>query len=163
MSRVKVEYRTDSKENYNIFLKLHKIKKEELPYAKYSKILHTCNWMFVEYSLRTGMKATLPYGFGPIAVSKKMLNRFKEYEGKKYINLRVDWAKSRKAGKRVYHTNEHTDGFNYKWGWFPKEARFYLSNIYTFIPCRYSSRALSRYLKAPSSECKNLYLEWFKN
>jgi hypothetical protein len=163
MSQRKKEYRTNSKENYEIFLKLHKIKKSQLPFSKYKEILDTCNWMFIEYALRTGMKVTLPFGFGPLAVNKKMLKRFKEFEGKKYINLRIDWAKTKKAGKRVYHTNEHTDGFNYKWVWFPNEARFYLSDAYVFNPGRYSSRAISKYLKKPQSEFKSLYLEWIKN
>lgn len=163
MSQRKKEYRTNSKENYDVFLQKHNLTEADISFSKWKENLAICNWMFVEYALRTGMKVNLPFGFGPLAVNKKMLKRFKEYNGKKYINLRIDWAKTKKLGKRVYHTNEHTDGYNYKWKWFPDEARFYLSDLYVFNPGRYASRAISKYLKKPGADFKSLYLEWSKN
>ena len=101
MSQRKKEYRTNSRENYDKFLKTNNLSEEALPFEKWKQILATCNWMFIEYALRTGMKVTLPYGFGPLAVNKKMLKRFKEYNGKKYVNLRIDWQKTKKLGKRA--------------------------------------------------------------
>lgn len=160
MSRRKREYRTYSRENYDRFLKENNITEQELPYPKYCKNLEVCNWMFVEYALRTGSKVHLPYGFGAIAVNKKMLKRYKEYKGKKYINLRVDWGKTNKLGKRIYHTNEHSDGYNFKWVWFPTEAKIHLADLYVFKPGRYASRAINKYVKKPHSHYKELYLEW---
>jgi hypothetical protein len=100
MSRKKKEYRTYSRDNYDRFLKENKVTEQELSYAKYCKNLEMCNWMYVEYALRTGLKVQLPYGFGSIAVNKKMLKRYKEYKDKdgnikKVINLRPNWAKSK--------------------------------------------------------------------
>ena len=168
MSQRKKEYRTYSRENYDRFLKEYNIKEDDLPFSKWKANLSTCNWMWIEYALRTGMKVNLPFGFGPLAVNKKMLKRFKEYtdsEGqkKKVINLRIDWKKTKELGKRVYHTNEHTDGFNFKWMWFSEEARFYLANLYVFNPGRYASRAINKYLKKPGADFKSLYMEWQKN
>lgn len=168
MSQRKKEYRTNSKENYDRFLKVNKLTEEEIPFDKWKQNLSVCNWMFIEYALRTGMKVTLPFGFGPLAVNKKMLKRFKEYkdsEGntKKVVNLRIDWAKTKKLGKKVYHTNEHTDGYNYKWKWFSEDAKFYLSDLYVFNPGRYASRAINKYLKKPGADYKGLYLQWTKN
>lgn len=161
MSRVKREYRTCSRENYDRFLKEHKISEKTLPYNKYVKNLEVCNWMFVEYALETGNKVNLPYGFGSIAVNKKMLKRFTEHNGKKYVNLRVNWAKTRKLGTKVYHTNEHSDGFNFRWIWFPKEAKIHLSGLYVFRPCRYMSRAIAKYVEKLGGEYQEKYLEWF--
>jgi hypothetical protein len=163
MSQRKKEYRTNSRENYDKFLSINNLSEESFPFDKWKQVLATSNWMFIEYALRTGMKVTLPYGFGPLAVNKKMLKRFKEYNGKKYVNLRIDWQKTKKLGKRVYHTNEHTDGYNYKWKWFPHEAKFYLSDLYVFNPGRYASRAINKYLKKPGADFKSLYLQWSKN
>lgn len=160
MSRVKREYTTTSRENYLRFLKEHKISKDKLSFKKFEKILCLNNWMFTEYVLETGNKVRLPHGFGDFSINKKKLNRFKEHEGKRYINLRIDWAKTKVEGKRIYHTNEHSDGFNYKWIWFPSSALIYLNRLYVFKPCRYASRAIAKYIKKPNSIYKELYNEY---
>lgn len=162
MSRVKKEYRTDSKENYFRFIKQNNLTETELSFDKYQKNISICNWMFIEYALSTGRRVTLPYGFGDLAVNKKMLKRFKEHDGKRYVNLRIDWAKTKKLGKRIYHTNEHSDGFNYKWLWFVNRAKISVSDLYVFRPCRYASRTLGKYIKKPNSHYKEMYLEWLK-
>lgn len=163
MSRAKKEYRTYSRENYDRFLRENNISEIELTYQKYCKNLEVCNWMFIEYALRTGEKVPLPHGFGPIAVNKRMLKKYKIYKGVKYVNLRVDWGKTNKIGKRVFHTNEHSDGYNFKWIWFNKEARLHLSELYVFRPGRYPSRAISKYIKKPNAQFQQLYLEWLNN
>lgn len=164
MSRRKVQYRTYSKNNYKRFLAENNLTKDILSYEKYCKNLEVCNWMFVEYALRTGERVKLPHGFGFIAVNKKMLKRYKDYknpEGKNYINLRVDFNKTKQYGKVIYHTNEHSDGYNFKWVWSPKEAKFFLSDLYIFKPGRYASRAIAKYIKKPNSEYKEMYMNWY--
>lgn len=163
MSRRKKEYRTYSRENYDTFLKEYNITETELSYQKYCKNLEVCNWMFIEYALRTGFKVPLPYGFGAIAVNKKMLKRFKEYQGKKYVNLRVDWKKTNEHGKRIFHTNEHSDGYNFKWLWFGGDSKVHLSDLYVFKPGRYPSRAINKYVRKLDGNHKELYLEWLSH
>ena len=160
MSQKKKQYRTYSRENYDTFLKEHRMLESQLSFPKWKKNLEICNWMWIEYALRTGMKVVLPFGFGPVAVNKKMLKRFKEYKGNKFINLRIDWKRTKQHGKHIYHTNEHSDGFNYKWLWSSKEAKFYLSDLYVFKPGRYASRAIAKYINKPGADYKGLYLEW---
>lgn len=165
MSRTKKEYRTCSKENYHRFLTQNNIKESELSYSKYSKNLNTCNWMWVEYALSTGSKVILPFGFGGLAVNKKMFKRFKEFKDKdgntkKVINLRINWKKTKELKKVIYHTNEHTDGFNYRWIWFARDSKLYLADLYVFKPGRYASRAIKKYLTKPNSQYKQLYHEW---
>lgn len=165
MSRTKREYRTSSKENYNRFLKENNLTEKDLSYPKYTKNIEICNWMWIEYALRTGQKVYLPHGFGPIVVNKKKLKTyktFKDKEGnlKKVVNLRTDWFLTRKLKKKVYHTNEHSDGYNFRWAWFPSEGKFHLSDLYVFKPGRYTSRAINKYVRHPSGQYKDLYLEW---
>lgn len=159
MSRKKKEYRTYSRENYDRFIKENNILESELSYPKYCKNLEVCNWMFMEYILRTGEKINLPFGFGPLTINKKKLKKYKEHDGKKYVNLRPDWQKTKQNGKMIYHTNEHSDGYNFRWLWFPAEARIHLSNLYIFKPGRYASRAINKYIKK-SNQYQELYLEW---
>jgi hypothetical protein len=163
MSRRKKEYRSISRENYDRFLIEHNLKETDISYAKYCKNIEVCNWMFVEYALRTGLKVHLPYGFGAIAVNKKMLKRYKEYKGKKYVNLRINWAKTKELGKKVYHTNEHSDGYNFRWIWFSDDSKLHLSDLYVFKPGRYPSRAINKYVRKPGGQYKELYLEWLQN
>jgi hypothetical protein len=160
MSRKKKEYRTYSRSNYDRFIAENKISEKDLPYSKYCKNLEVCNWMYIEYALRTGTKVFLPHGFGPIAVNKKMLKRYKEYKGKKYINLRIDWNKTRIHNKTIFHTNEHSDGYNFRWIWFSPEAKIHLSDLYVFKPGRYASRAITKYVKKPDNQYKEMYLNW---
>ena len=158
--RTKCEYRTCSKENYLRFLNKKNLTETDLSFKKYSDILNISNWMFIEYALKTGKKIYLPFGFGPLVVSKKKLKIYKEHEGKKYINLRIDWLKTKKAGKRIYHTNEHTDGFNFKWMWFSGESKLHMSDLYVFVPSRYVSRAITTYIKNTKESYKDIYLQW---
>lgn len=162
MSRKKKEYRTYGRENYDRFIKENNINEKDLSYAKYCKNLEVCNWMYIEFALRTGQKVSLPHGFGSIAVNKKMLKRFKEHDGKRYVNLRPDWSKTKKIGKMVYHTNEHTDGYNFRWVWFPQDSKIAMSDLYVFKPGRYASRAITKYLKRTNTQYKEIYLEWLK-
>lgn len=164
--RTKCEYRTSSKENYLRFLKKKNLTEEDITYKKYCDILEISNWMFIEYALKTGKQVYLPFGFGPIVVTKKRLKMYKIYtdkvtkEEKKIINLRIDWFKTKKLGKRVYHTNEHSDGFNCKWMWFSNLSRLHMSGLYVFKPCRYASRAIARYVKNTKENYIENYLEW---
>lgn len=159
MSRRKLEYRTYSKENYLRFIAENKVSEQELPYKKYCKNLEVCNWMYIEYALRTGSKVYLPFGFGSIAVNKKKLKLYKEYKGKKYVNLRVDWFKTKQLKKKVYHTNEHSDGYNFRWMWFPNDSRLHLTDLYVFKPGRYPGRTINTYIRNPNFQYKDLYLE----
>lgn len=160
--RVKKEYRTSSRENYDRFMKENNLTEKDLSYPKYRKNIEICNWMFIEYGLATGKRITFPFGFGDIAVNRRMLKRYKEYLGKKYVNLRIDWFKTKKEGKKIYHTNEHTDGYNFKWQWFSERAKMHLAELYVFKPCRYASRAINKYIRKPNSEYKDMYMEWNK-
>lgn len=158
--RVKKQYRTDSRENYERFLKKYGISESTLSFDKFKKNIHYCNWMYIEYALRTGNKISFPHGFGSLVVTKKILQRYKIHNGVKYNNLRINWQKTKEIGKRVYHTNEHSDGYNYKWLWFAKDSRLRLRHLYVFKACRYASREIAKYVKKKDAQYGQMYLEW---
>lgn len=154
--RVKVEYRTASRKVYEKFcLKHPEIK---LTLVEWREILHTFSHLFRDYILETGDKAKLPWGMGVFAISKKKIKKLKRHDGVEYINLPIDWAKTRKAGKRIYTFNTHTDGYRFRWHMFPRETRFIDADIWNFKPCRDSSRKIAEYLKIPQQQ--ELYKEW---
>jgi len=156
MSRVKVEYRTGSKDVYNKFCT--KYPDAGLSYTKWREIIDTFNDLFREYILETGEKGKMPWGIGVFAVSKKKTKKTKKHDGKEYVNLPIDWQKTKKAGRKIYNFNTHTDGFRFRWYIFPRESRFQHPDIWNFKPSRVSSRKIAEYLKIPQQQ--ELYKQW---
>jgi len=155
--RVKVDWRSSSKDNYNLFCK--KYPSTELTYDAWRNIVYTYNELFKEYILETGDKAKLPYGFGDFSINKKKRRKMKGIDGKEFINLPIDWQKTKQKGKVIYNFNYHTEGYFFGWMWFKTSARFKNSDLWYFKPSRLTSRLLSHYLKT-NDKYQHLYHEW---
>lgn len=58
----------------------------------------------------------------------------------------IDWENTVKYGTKIYHVNEHSDGYRYYFKWF---KRGMLKNIgaYRFVPSRANKRKLAYYIK----------------
>jgi nucleoid DNA-binding protein len=98
--RNKIDWRSSSKENYNNFCK--KFPSINLTYDEWRNILYSFNESFKEYILETGQKAKMPYGFGEFSINKKRRRKLKNnINGREFINLPVDWAKTRQKGKII--------------------------------------------------------------
>lgn len=61
-------------------------------------------------------------------------------------SLKVDWKLSKKHHKKIYHLNEHRNGYYYRWFWM-KEGPVINKSYYSFIPCRENARLLSAILQ----------------
>lgn len=157
--RTKIDWRSASKDNYNDFCK--KNPAVRLSYEKWRSIVYTFNESFREYILETGEKAKLPLGIGEFSINKKKRKKLKENNGREFINLPVDWQKTKAKGKIIYNFNFHTEGYFFGWMWFKNTARFKLSDLWYFKPCRNTSRLLSHYLKT-NDRYQHLYCEWKK-
>lgn len=160
MPRTKISYRTSAKEVYNRFCSVYPDIK--ISFESWKEIVYTFNYLFRDHILETGDKAKMPWGIGTFSISKKKSKRFIVFEGKEYPNMPIDWPKTLKAGKRIFILNTHTDGYRYKWIWFPKDARFYQSDVWSFKASRITSRKLAEYLKKPNSHYPQLYKEWLR-
>jgi nucleoid DNA-binding protein len=158
MSRTKIDWRSSSKDNYNNFCKKHSHIK--LTYDEWRNILYTYNESFKEYILETGEKAKLPYGFGEFSINKKKRRKLKNnIDGKEFVNLPIDWQKTKEKGKVIYNFNYHTEGFFFGWMWFKNTARFKHSDLWYFKPSRLTSRLLSHYLKT-NDKYQHIYNQW---
>lgn len=144
-----------SKENYEKFCNAHP--KIHLNFLEWSNIIYSFNYGIRDYALETGDVVKFPWGLGELAISKKKTKKFKTFEGTEYINLHIDWAKTKKAGKRIYHFNHHTDGFNFKWKYFAHTARFKYHKLWVFKPSRISSRLIAHYIREGYSK---KYKQW---
>jgi nucleoid DNA-binding protein len=158
--RTKIDWRSSSKENYNKFCKNYPSIK--LTYDEWRNILYTFNELFKEYILETGEKAKLPFGFGEFSINKKKRRKLKNnVDGKEFVNLPIDWKKTKEKGKVIYNFNYHTEGYFFGWMWFKQTARFKHSDLWYFKPSRLTSRLLSHYIKT-NDKYQNIYREWKK-
>jgi hypothetical protein len=156
--RVAVDWRSSSRENYRIFCKKHPSIK--LTYDEWKNILYIFSESFRNYILETGEKAKLPYGFGEFSINKKKRRKLKGLKDE-FINLPVDWKRSKEKGKKIYNFNYHTEGFFFGWLWFKETIRLKNSDLWYFKPSRTTSRLLAHYIKA-DEKYQHLYNEWKK-
>ena len=156
--RVKIDWRSASRENYKSFCKKHPSIK--LTFDEWKNIVYAFNEEFKDYILETGEKAKLPFGFGEFSINKKK-RRKKKGLNDEFVNLPVDWKKTREKGKIIYNFNYHTEGYFFGWMWFKETARLRNTELWYFKPCRNTSRLLSHYINA-SEKYQHLYREWKK-
>ena len=156
--RTKIDWRSSSKSNYNHFCK--KNPSIKLSFDQWRNIIYEYNEAFKEYILETGERARLPYGFGEFSVNKKKRKRQTGINDE-FVNLPIDWQKSREKGKRIYNFNFHTEGYFFGWFWFKESTRMKNVHLWYFKPTRTTSRLLSHYIRA-DDKYQHLYREWKK-
>lgn len=157
--RVKVDWRSSSRENYNNFCKNNSSIK--VSFDQWKNIVYTFNELFKNYILETGERAKLPAGFGEFSINKKKRRKVKGVDGKEFVNLPVDWKKTKEKGKIIYNFNYHTEGYFFGWVWFKETARLKNVDLWYFKPSRITSRLLSHYLKT-DEKYQHIYREWKK-
>ena len=101
---------------------MYKNLRVEIPYELYKRILdEMCN-VILEHVLNRSEGFKMPYGLGFIQVGKYRPKNLDIH------SLSVDYKSSDMYGKRIYHLNEHSDGYKY---------RLYWSKIPRTFPDRY--------------------------
>lgn len=160
--RTAVDWRSSSRENYIDFKS--KNPKTNISYDNWKKIVYGFNYMFAEHILETGEKIKLPCGLGEFAINKRKRKKVKVADGKEYVNLAIDWKKTREKGKYIYNFNYHTEGYFFGWIWFKHLAttRFKYSDLWYFKPSRNNSRLISHYLKV-DEKYQHIYATWIIN
>jgi len=156
--RIKIDWRSSSKENYKLFCKKHPSIK--LTFDEWRNVLYSFNEAFKNYILETGEKARLPFGFGEFSINKKK-RRKKKGLNDEFVNLPIDWQKTKEKGKRIYNFNFHTEGYFFGWIWFKETTRIKNIDLWYFKPSRTTSRLLSHYIKA-DDKYQHIYREWKK-
>lgn len=101
----------------------------------------------------------LPSRLGNVGIYKTEVLPYFNKKGE-LKNVIIDWASTRKLWKedeeafknqtKVYHKNDHTDKYVYKWHWDKRSCNFTNQTVYKFIPIRKAVRTLSARLKNPS-------------
>lgn len=94
---------------YNAFVKQNNV--VEVPRERFNAILDRFNKLILESIQDASECFKMPYGLGYVCVVK--------YKPKTYTDksLSVDYKSSNEYGKRIYHLNEHSDGYKYRLYW----------------------------------------------
>ena len=152
-----IDWRSASKENYKEFCNEHL--NISLTFDEWKSIIYTFNESFKEYILETGERVKFPFGFGEFSINKKKRKKIREIQGKEYINLPVDWKKTREKGKLIYNFNFHSEGYFFGWIWFKPTSRISHVDLWYFKPTRASSRLLAHYINV-NDKYQQIYREW---
>ncbi len=157
MSRTKIDWRSGSRENYDRFC--NSCPAVKLTFDQWRILIYGFNEGFRDYILETGEKVKFPFGFGDFSINKKKRKKIKGVGDKTFVNLPIDWQKTKKAKKIIYNFNFHTDGFFFGWMWFKASARFKYADLWFFKPSRAASRLLGHYITV-NDKYQHLYNQW---
>lgn len=91
--------------------------------------------------IEKGKEVRLPCRMGYLTIVK---HKPKEYTGK---SLRIDYAESKKYGKVIYHLNEVTNGFKYRFYWNKQNMITHNKTKYQLVMTRDNKRRLAYILK----------------
>ena len=114
--------------------------KEAIDYNTYSKLIKDFNKEVMRKILLESFEFELPYRLGTIRI-KKTKSKFNPK------NMKPDWKKTKELGYKVYHMNEHTNFFNFRFYWKKKKAIFKNKTLYSFVAARRNKRELASILK----------------
>tara|TARA_R110000764_G_scaffold172593_3_gene259423 strand:+ start:430 stop:897 length:468 start_codon:yes stop_codon:yes gene_type:complete len=106
-------------------------------YSLYKSICADFNKKIVHHILEDSGTFKVPHRLGEIRIQKKKMNFTIPNK------LMVDWKRTNELGTRVYHLNDHTDNFRYKWYWRKSKAIVKNKTAYSFTATRENMRALA--------------------
>lgn len=111
------------------FSDMYRTMPTDVPYSQYKRILDEMCTLILEYVFERSEGFKMPFGLGFIQIGKY---RPKHYNEK---SLSVDYKLSKEYNKRIYHLNEHSDGYKFRLYWskiprtFPDRYRYQLNLV----------------------------------
>ena len=122
-----MDHRTMKNKKSITFRDLYRTMPVEVDYRLYKRILdEMCN-VILEHVLNGSEGFKMPYGLGFIQVGKYSPKSLSQE------SLSVDYKASKEYDKRIYHLNEHSQGYKYRLYWsklprtFPDRYKYQLS------------------------------------
>lgn len=101
----------------------------DVEYAQFKQILDKFNDILLHMLFYDSKVIKLPLGLGTIGIVKYKPKHMNDK------SLSVDYKSSKEYGKKIYHLNEHSDGYKYRLYWsklpqtFPDRYKYSLSLV----------------------------------
>ena len=124
-----MDLRTMKNKKSTTFRDMYRTLPIEVDYGLYKRILDEMCRVILEHVLNGSEGFKMPFGLGFIQVGK--------YQPKTLTaqSLSVDYKASKEYDKRIYHLNEHSNGYKYRLFWskiprtFPDRYKYQLSFV----------------------------------
>jgi len=115
----------------------------DVEYKEYSEIVNKFYKGMMNHILLEAGTIRMSFGLGDLFVSKEKI----------HVNAmqnprRIDWKLTNETGKRVYHLNEHSDGYKYVFHWDKVKSRVKKLRLYRLQTTRSSKRLLAQLIKS---------------
>ena len=118
----------NNKKSYT-FRDMYKTLPIDIDYPTYCKILSTMCNVILNHVLYNSEGFKMPYGLGFIQVGKYRPKKLNEK------SLSIDYKASKEYNKRIFHLNEHSDGYKFRLYWskvpqtFPDRYKYQLNLV----------------------------------
>jgi hypothetical protein len=109
--------------------------KHYLTEKQYKEICYEFNRKIVNFVLLDAGEFRVPHRIGVIRIKKRKTDM---------NNLRIDFGEFRKTGKKIYHLNEHSKEYYYRWYWQKKQAIIKNKSAYSFRATRTNKRIIKQ-------------------
>lgn len=124
-----MDHKTMRNKKSHTFRDMYQTLPIEVDYSLYKRVLDEMCKVILEYVLERSEGFKMPYGLGFIQIGK--------YRPKVLTSqsLSVDYKASKEYDKRIYHLNEHSDGYKFRLYWskiprtFPDKYKYQLSLV----------------------------------
>lgn len=126
-----------NKKSYT-FADLYKEMPIEVPYSLYKAILDQMCKLILEHVLMRSECFKMPYGLGFIAIVKYKPKQLNEH------SLSIDYKASKEYNKKIFHLNEHSNGYKYRLYWSKIPITFSHRYMYQLCLVRKNKRALAQ-------------------
>ena len=124
----------------------------------HSKILNSFNKKISKKIMEESFEYIIPYRLGNLRIKKyKPSIKIDENGNLDYKGLSPNWKATKELWKKdkdakknkkiVFHTNDHSDGYNYKWHFSNYRSNCENRSVYSFIPSRTNKRTLAELIK----------------
>lgn len=112
--------------------------------ALYSKIVNDMFEMIACQILDKSRQFKLPCNLGYIGIKKKKM----DFQALKELNvLFLDYTESKKLGRKIFHVNDHSNNYRYRWFWDKRGCKIPFKSAYKFIAHRDNKRKLAFNIK----------------
>lgn len=120
------------------------------------------NKYYINYMLESANMIILPYGMGKLGIQKgkrKVFYKLQENGIIEKISWSINWGKTKKEGKLVYNTNEHSDGYTFSYKWLKTEAKFTNPSFWKMKMSQFAKDELKARILHEDINYKDLYRE----
>lgn len=114
----------------------------DVPYQTFRAIVLDYFKYIRDEVMLNSKEVKLPCRLGTLQIVK---HKPKEYTGK---SLRWDWQATKQLGKPVYHLNEHSGEYKYRFFWSKQGCIFKNKGKYMFVASRDNKRDLCKLIKS---------------